>query len=346
MRAAVPLTRFELMNRIPIPTVLVATALVVIFVIYMITFQVRFSEAAVKVRFGQANEKSVIDGRQEGQVGLHFKLPPPIETVRTVDLRLRTLETKETEVKTRDGHNLLVGLYAFYRVADPLLYTKRVSSDAKLPELLRVRLNQARAVVMGQHALADLVNLDQALVERTHDAIAAQLLGYAAASVQTDYGVQLVEIGVRQIALPAEATQKVQEAMVQERENLAARYRAEGSGIADAIRSRAESAKNAILAFARTKAQEIESEGVQATARILASIGEQDQDFFIFLRQMQALEDAFRNRTTIVLDAQQFPELVRPFMNPLLGGAATPQAAPSTPRRTGADKPEEGVNER
>lgn len=290
------------MRRIPIPTVLTAAGLVLLLLIYAVTFQVRFNDAAVKVRFGQVEDRGVLLGSNPGQVGLHFKWPPPIETVRLFDMRLRTLETPEGEVKTRDGHNLIVGCFALWKIKDPLQYSKRVSRDAVAIEQLRARVNEARAVVMGGHNMADFINLDGELVEKNNSQIEQEMLATAGKGVEADYGIELVRVAIRRISLPAEAAQKVQEAMIAERNRMASRFETEGRSAAASIKAAAEAAKQTILSFADRKAKEIESAGVQASTRIFAQIDQQDQEFFIWLRWLEALEVSLRTKATIFLD--------------------------------------------
>ncbi len=311
------------MRNIPIPTVLTGTALVVVLVVYLVTFQVRFSEAAVKVRFGQADADSVIDGRDPNQVGLHFKWPPPIEWIRKVDIRMQVVDTPETELKTADGHNVIVGCYAIWRVKDPLQFTVRARNRQKAVEQISARVTQARSNVLGRHTLSELVNLDAELVERSHAQILKEMLEDAAPGILADYGVELIEVGIRRVSLPSEATAKVQEAMIAERDRLAKGHEQEGKALADTIRARAEAAKDSILQFAQRKAQEIESEGVKASTRILAQIPEEDQEFYLWLRWLEALETSLKSKGTIFLDwnTDLFHYFDRPFSAP--AGATT-----------------------
>jgi membrane protease subunit HflC len=126
------------MKRIPLPTVVTATVLVVILVVYSITYQVRFSESVVKVRFGKP--RKVIS-----EPGLKLKWPYPIETVKHYDTRLRVLDTPETEIKTRDSQNVIVGCFAIWRITDPLLFYKRVPVERTAEDKLRDRINESRA---------------------------------------------------------------------------------------------------------------------------------------------------------------------------------------------------------
>jgi membrane protease subunit HflC len=295
------------MKRIPIPSLITAALLVLVLVIYSITYQVRFSESVVKVRFGKP--EGVVS-----EAGLKFKWPAPIETVRHYDTRLRVLQTPETEIKTRDAQNVIVGCFAIWRIQDPLLFYKRVPEERTAENKLRDRINEARATVIGQHNWSDFVNLDSRLVEESYEQIERELLATAAPGILRDYGVELKRVAVWRISLPEETTASVQDSMRKERERMAARYREEGESLKEAIVARAESQSKQILAFAETKAKEIEAAGVKASQRIYEQIPKEDTRFFIWLRWLEALESALAQKTTIFLDSDT--DLFKQFAAP------------------------------
>lgn len=284
------------MKRIPLPTVVTAIVLVVILVVYSITYQVRFSESVVKVRFGQP--KGVIS-----EPGLKLKWPYPIETVKHYDTRLRVLDTPETEIKTRDSQNVIVGCFGIWRITDPLLFYKRVPVERTAEDKLRDRINESRAKVIGQHNWADFVNLDSGLVEERYTQIEDEILTDCRAGIQVDYGVTVQRVGIWRVSLPEEATSSVQKSMQQERSRMAARYREEGESLKNAIIARADSQSKQILAFAESKAKDIEAAGVKASQRIFEQIPKEDTEFFIWLRWLEALQSALAQKTTIFLDS-------------------------------------------
>lgn len=298
------------MKKIPLPSVITATILVLILLIYSITYQVRFSEAVVKVRFG--NPRAVVD-----RPGLKLKWPRPIETVRHYDTRLRVLDTPETEIKTQDAQNVIVGCFAIWRITDPLLFYKRVPVEREAENKLRDRINESRATVIGRHPWSDFVNLDSELVKASYEQLESEMLQDAAPGILADYGVTLERVGIRRISLPEETTAKVQESMRQERNRMAARYREEGESLKAAIIARAESQSKQILAFAERKAKEIEAAGVKASQRIFEQIGDEDTEFFIWLRWLEALEAALKTKTTIFLDSNG--EIFKHFFEPPTG---------------------------
>lgn len=320
------------MKRVPLPTIITAVALVVILVLYMITFQVRFSEAAIKVRLGRADEHSVIE-----KPGLYFQWPRPIERVKHYDLRYRMLDTPETEIKSKDGQALIVGCFAVWKIVDPLQFFIRVQDERQAADKLRARINEARATVIGRHNMGELFNLDADLVASSFDAVEKEMLVACAQSIRDDYGIELSRIGIRRVALPAEATSTVQEAMRTELANRATTFREGGKSLASAIKARAESDQKKIMAFAQVRAQEIESAGVEASARLLEKIGSEDTEFFLWLRYLEGLKAAFAERSTIFLDHR---DVIYPvFTDPMLPVerreqivAPEPAAAPGTPQ--------------
>jgi len=308
------------MTRVSIPTLIIALLVVFILLTFACTHQVAFYQAVVKVRFGQAQETITTPG-------LKFRWPWPIESIEEYDVRLRTLDTPETEVKTVDGKNVILGTYAVWKIEDPLRFYTSVRTVARAEEQMRTRIAQAQAAVIGQKTLADFVNLDRELLEATYSRLLDEMRGRVAGGLAADYGIRVTDLGIRRISLPKEVTREVFKSMIQDRKRLATKYREEGKSRAEAIKARAEADAKQILAFADWKAQQIRSAGVQATTRILEKINASDREFFEWLRWLDALRTALQQRTTIFID-QNWP-FFQPFVNPPLpqsepGAAAVP----------------------
>lgn len=296
------------MKRIPVPAMVTALALIIVLVVYSITYQVRFSESVVKVQFGRPV------GDPISEPGLKFKWPAPIETVHAYDTRWRVLDTPETEIKTADGQNIIVGCFAVWKIKNPLLFYQRVPIERTAEEKLRARVNESRATVIGQHHWSEFVNLDSDLVERNWKVIEEEMLADAKQGIWDDYGVELKRIAIWRLSLPEEATDSVQKSMIQERNRMAARYREEGESIKEAIIARATSQSDQIMAFAERKAIEIEGAGVRAAQRVFEQIPAEDTEFFVWLRWLDALKASLATKTTIFIDSHN--ELFEHFVQP------------------------------
>lgn len=307
------------MSRLSLPTLIIAGLVVAILLTFMCTYQVNFYEVAVKVRLGQADEDSVI-----WEPGLKAKWPRPIERVVKYDTRLRTLDTPETEIKTIDGKNVIVGSYAVWKVAKPLRFYNRARTIETAESQMRSRISQAQAAVIGKSRLSDFVNLDRTRVDENYRTLFASLRDAVHDKLLTDYGIEVTQIGIRRISLPKETTQQVFESMRQERNRLATEYREEGKSEAQAIVARAEAEAKAIQAFANRLAQEIKSAGVQAATNIFQRIEAQDREFFEWLRWLDALKAALAQETTIFLDQHWPRPMYDAFTNPPVGADDRP----------------------
>ncbi len=319
------------MRRVPIFTILTAGLLVALFLVYAFRFQVRFNEVAVRIRSGAATEV-VRDP------GVYFRWPPPIERVETFDARLKTTDLPESETKTLDGKNIIVGLFALWKIEDPQKFSVRAVSEREAEDKMRARINQARAAAIGQMALNSFVGLDREQVNQNFDNLLKTIADEAAPGLLNDFGIKLVSVGVRRLSLPEQVTQEVFNSMKAQREAIAAAYRQEGLSRQAAITARAEAAARSILAFAESKAKQIEAEGQRAAARIINEIPPEYREFYIWLRRMEALKASLQERSTIFLDAAT--DLMGDFVRPPDVNRRLPQAADLQPP---AARPEPGA---
>lgn len=300
------------MKRIPVAAMTTGAGLALVLILYWVSYQVRFSEVGVRIKFGKAEQPIETPG-------FGWKLPWPIESVKTYDKRLRVLDTPETELKTQDGQILIVGLFSLWRIDNPMTFHVRLPAESEAEDKIRARLNEARNTVIGRHTMSELFNLDGDLVTAARDKIEREIAEAAAPGLLADYGVKLAEVRIRRNTVPEEATQQIQAAMSAERAAQAARFTEEGRSTAETIKSRAKAARDQIMAFAERRAKEIEAAGVRASQPIYAQIQGEDAEFFIWLRQLEALEAALKTKTTIFLDSAH--DLAEPFIKPLAVGA-------------------------
>ncbi len=313
------------MRKVSIPTVAIGALVVLILLSFFFVTQVSFSQVGVRVRLGRADQRSVLD-----KPGPYFHWPSPIESIWVYDQRLQTLDTPETEIKTIDGKNVIIGCYAVWTIQDPLRFYTRVPrhEPAEAEKQMRARLSQVQAAVIGQRTLAHFVNLNAEETEKNYNTLLQEMHDRVAPALLADYGIDVKQIGLRRISLPKEVTQKVFEAMRQERIELAERYRSEGQSRANAISARAEAEANQILAFTDARAADIRSAGQRAAAEIYAKIPAADQEFFEWLRWLDALKAALQQKTTFFLDEKN--PFFGPFVHPPVPAEGQPK--PQEPR--------------
>ncbi|MBY4751363.1 protease modulator HflC [Burkholderia dolosa] len=266
---------------------------------------------------------AVLSGRDGGQPelagpGIHFKLPPPLQTATLIDTRVQSFESPDPpQLATEDKHDLLVAYAAKYRVSDPMKYFTATGGD---PAAAADRLAGALKAALGD-AFAKRA-LDDALGGQREIADAARAAAQAQASA---FGVELVDVQLTRVDLPAAQTDAVYQRMIAALRDQAAQVRAESAADVERIKADAEREQQAILANAYKSAQTIKGEGDAKAATIAADAYGRDPQFYQFYASLQAYRNTFKRNDIIVVDPDS--EFFR-FMRSPTGGAAPTAPAP------------------
>ena len=93
------------------------------------------------------------------QPGLHWKLPWPIDVANELDMRLRSFETRHTEMLTRDKKNIILLSYAVWQVKDPLLFYQSIGEVNRADEKLDGLITNAKIGVLGKYPLSALASV-------------------------------------------------------------------------------------------------------------------------------------------------------------------------------------------
>jgi len=294
---------------------------------------------------------------------LYFKLPYPVQSVTTYDKRGRFVNTRSTTVQTADNAQIIVELFAMWRVEDPLEFFRRFSNapgaeeahydaaEAEITNMLATAVGETSKYAMSDLFTTDpggskLPELERRILESVRTALSADRQGGG------NLGVAVDLVGINRILLPEETTQRVFQRMAASRDRIASEYNEQGTAIATAITSQAEADAKKIRAFAERLASEIRADGIFAAAQYLE---EQNQvpELAVFLRNIELMQDAMSRRMTLILSEADFgfgifsPSTVaslEPGELPYdLGGRATASRAASTEvRRDGTRADENG----
>jgi membrane protease subunit HflC len=271
---------------------LLLSGAVLLLVIYGALFTVDVTQYGVVSRFGQIVR--VVD-----TPGLHFKLP--VERVLAVDRRLLYSRPEQAEYLTSDKKNVVVRSLALWRIADPkrFLETVRTRAGAEV-QLADIVLAEVGAV-LGNYPFASFVSAAEGqsrfetLVGEVRDAVQ----GYALPA----FGIEVVDLDVRQLYLPEANKQSVFERMKAERGKIAKQFRSEGERDADRMIAEANREKARIAAEAYAQAARTKAEGEAHAMEVYANAFGRDPAFYKFLRTLQAYEKFLDDKTTLFLPA-------------------------------------------
>jgi membrane protease subunit HflC len=306
------------------PSIVVGAVLATILILYMVTFQVRFSEVAVVRTFGQIDkDRGVIK-----EAGLYWKWPWPIQKVDTYDRRIQAATTTGEETPTRDGKNVIVTTTVCWRIDDPYKFSIRCKDVADAENKIKVRVRNDQKTVIGNYDFAQFVSTDPK--ELKYDQIEAQIAQTVQANTEDLYGVKIERVAIESFALPARITETVIEAMKKERQAVAQRYTSEGESQARQIKDTAEGIAGTILAFADRKAKEIVAEGKERSIKY-NQVFRQDEQLEKFLLWIENIPKILGERTTLILD--------HPMLTEMLSEGATTQPAGTRQPSTSAVLP-------
>ena len=272
------------MNRSMMMAVLVLVALLSASTALVV---VKETERGVMLRFGKLVDTDL-------EPGLHFKWPFA-DNVRKFDARILTMDAPPEGFYTSEKKRLIVDAFAKWRIADVDTYYKATGgSESVAQSRIGTRVNEALRNQFGSLTLREVVSgerdqLMQDVLENLNDSVRATL------------GVQLVDIRVKRIDLPAEVSDQVFRRMTAEREKEARELRSKGKEEAEKIRASADREKTIIEATAYRDAELLRGEGDAKAANTYAAAFNKDPEFYAFVRSLTAYRDSFRDKNDMLL---------------------------------------------
>jgi modulator of FtsH protease HflC len=279
-------------------TALIAGALLGTLALLSCLVVVDVTEYGVFLRFGRAAGIA-------REPGLYVKRPYPFEEVIRLDKRLLTFKPAAAEFLSDDKKNLVLHTLVTWRIADPHRFLATVGTRPVAEERLAdVVLTRVGAVVGGAPAAA-LISLDG------HDSefnrVVRRIVGEAHAKALADYGIDLVDVRLRQLSLPEQNRANVFARMQAERGRIATKYRSEGEREFKKVVAEADREKVQILAEAYREAERTKAEGDAEATRIYAEAFSRNPQLYKFRRTLQAYEKILDANTVVFLPADADP---------------------------------------
>ena len=266
-----------------------------------------FSATAVVVKEGQAVLITRFGRplRAATQAGLHWKLPWPIDSQISLDMRRRVYETGQTEMLTRDKKNIIARTFVVWRIGDPLTFTQAIGNEGAAEGKLDGLMTNAAIGTLGGHDLSALVSTNPSDLQV--EQIESELLASTAPMALRNYGVAVEQIRLERLALPEENVTAVFQQMRAERRQFAAKFEAEGQREASKIRSEAD------LEAARIRAKSVEEqarilgESAAQVAKVYSDAHRTDPELYRFTRSLDSLDKLVTGSTSLILRTDSEP---------------------------------------
>ena len=313
------------------PTMLLGFIVAAILLVAVFSFQLSQTQVAVVTTFGRP--------RLVDKPGLHFRWPFPFQRVYTFDSRVRCFsggEGKLEETMTRDGHNILVGIYVTFRISNAEVFFATLENMTKAEAQLNSLMRGAKNAAFGNYNFNQIVNIapDRMRLDDIQKAILKSLREKA-----KPYGLEIISVGINTINVPKTISEKIFDRMIAERKKVSELIIAQGNKDAERIKIEANLERDEILADAQAEALEIRA-AADAEAAKSYKVFADNPRLAEFLLKIDALREVMKGRTTLVVDTSTPPfdmlksdTLDRMFRTTGGAPAAPAPAAPATPAK-------------
>ncbi len=267
---------------------------------YLCTFKVYEYQYAILFQLGKIQ-------RSDFAPGLHFQIPF-LQNVRTFDKRLQTLDAEPQRFLTGEKKDLIVDSFARWRIADVEQFYKSTDGDPRRAGLLLYqKINDGLRGEFGKRTVQEVVSGERGAI--------TQIVIQSANERGQDLGMEIIDVRLKRIDLPAEVSSNVYERMRSERARVAREFRARGEKSAITIRADADRQRTIISAEAYRDAEELRGAGDARAAEIYAQAYNNDPEFYDFYRSLNAYKSSFRGREDVLL-LEQGSEFFKYFGNP------------------------------
>lgn len=225
--------------------------------------------------------------------GLYFKIPF-FQNVVKFDGRLQTLNAEPQRFLTGEKKDVIVDSFVRWRIKDVVKFYLATGGDPRRAGLLLYqKINDKLRDEFGKRKVQEVVAGGRGkimdIVTRTADERGVEL------------GMEIIDVRLKRIDLPAEVSNNVYERMRSERARVAREFRARGEKEATRIRADSDRARTVIVAEAYRDAETMRGEGDAHAAQIYADAYGRNPEFYEFYRSLSAYRASFSGKQDVLL---------------------------------------------
>ena len=255
-------------------------------IIWASVFTVDERQKAILFKFGEIL-------RSDYEPGLHFKMPI-INNVRKFDQRILTIDQQPERFLTAEKKDLIVDSFVKWRIVAVEEYFKTTQGDEELAgRLLYQNINNGLRDEFGKRTVQEVIAGDRTEIMK--------IMTAEATDKAKTLGIEVIDVRIKKIDLPARVSDSVYRRMRAERERVARDFRSKGAEAAERIRADADRQRSIILAEAYRDSEIVRGEGDARATNIYAQAFSKNEDFFRFHRSVNAYKNNFSSADDIIL---------------------------------------------
>jgi len=257
-------------------------------------------EKALLLKFGE-----IVDS--DYKPGIQFKIPF-INKVQKFDARILTIDARPSSFSTIEQKYLLVDSYVKWRILDEVKYWKATGgNEENAGQLLYEVINNGLRDEFGKRTIQEVVAGDRGSI--------MDIMTKQASERAETLGIEVVDVRIKKIELPAEVSTSVYNRMRTGRELVARDLRSKGAEASERIRADADRQRSIVLAEAYRDSEIARGNGDAKATDIYAKAFGKNREFYKFTRSLNAYKQNFSTSSDVIL-LQPDSEYFKYFKNP------------------------------
>ena len=293
--------------------ILISIVVIALLLVFSSAYTVDETQQAVVTQFGR------VVGTPKLNPGLYFKVPF-IQHATYFPKNLLQWDGDPGQIPTLEKTYIWVDTFARWKIVDPVKFFQTVNNTVsalgrlddiidpavrnfitsyKLIEAVR---NTNRELDISEVGLEDVKKerLDAYTITTGREKITAGILKQAQPKL-VKFGIELVDVKIKRINYVEQVRQSVYGRMIAERNQIAEKFRSEGTGEARKILGEKERDLKQITSEAYKTAQEIKGKADAKSTKLFADAYGRDPEFYSFINTLEIYKEALDNKSTLVL---------------------------------------------
>jgi membrane protease subunit HflC len=261
--------------------------LIILFISFLDTFFiVDQGSQAIVLQFGKVVSEELANP------GLHFKYPL-INKVVYFEKKLLGFSSEMREAIASDQKRILVNTYTKYKIINPLQFYQSVRNEQNLANRVSPIVESATREAIAKTNLNCFVSECR---------INAMKFIKENASINTkDFGIQIVDVRIKTVALPNENLESIFSRMKTDRNKEAKEIRATGAQENNTIMSIADKDRTFLISDAELKAAKLKGDADAKAATIYNDAFSKDLGYFEYIKYLEMYKKSLQSKDIIFI---------------------------------------------
>lgn len=228
--------------------------------------------------------------------GISFKIPF-VESIETLPKTIILYDLPASDVITKDKKAMVADSYVLWKITDPKKFATSLScSTTNAESRIDNVVYNALKTLIGNHTQNDIIN-------NRSNTLSSNIMNIVQKQIK-EYGIEILSVEIKRLDLPNDNKQAVFNRMISERNQIAARYIAEGNEESQKIKNTTNKEIQISLSEAKAKAETLSAEGEAEYMKIISEAYSTTdrQKYYEFIRSLDAIKESLTgNNKTIIL---------------------------------------------